>query len=206
MKCFLSIIVVTILITTICDGCALPDKDALGQVSKYLEGSFSTEWQASTIAGVQDKRTHAARIWRSRTNGIWMYVETVYAEWPKRPYYQRILHLQSRGAMVVVEQFVLEKGADTVEAWRHPETLPEITPVPLVGCDLYITRVDETTFKGATRPGSCKEDSAGADFVTKSVDISPTRIVNNRKGYYSNGTLKWSTIPVEENVRDYNNV
>lgn len=181
----------------------IQQEDPLRQVTKYLTGYFSTQWQVATTGKNQDMRTHVVRIWKSKKDaGVWLYYEKYYAAWPSIPIVQRALHVERREAIVEVKTYALYNARSAAGMWKSPESFPNLTPVLLDGCNLYITRVDANQFKGAVRKGRCQDGSKGAAYMARTVKLTAYAVIEERKGYKANGSVMWAD-SVEENTRHF---
>lgn len=168
--------------------------DAVAQVSDYLIGTFSTEWQARTSPGRLNVLVESERVFSGRADGLWIYLQHSLALSQLSPYLHRVYHLRYSGTLVVASVYSISNEAEFKRNWRLKKTFETITGPGLVlreGCDIYFTRVNEAKFWGRVSPRSCPSSYSGADFVECSIEITPSYFSNWDRGYAANGTQVW---------------
>jgi len=76
----------------------------------------------------KDIRLGVARIWKARTDGIWLYVEQAAAESLDKPYRQRVYHLRSLGDGRFQSEIYSLKGNPLrlAGAWRQVAPLADL--------------------------------------------------------------------------------
>lgn len=171
------------------------DKD-LDDLAACLIGSFSSEAQSKTSLSYWDIRLHMARIWPDRTDGYWLYVEQARADHQNEPYRQRVYHLH-RNSAGELESVVYEFPADpSIYAGTHkdPSKLGSLQPSDLKkrdGCELVLTRVEDGSFKGATKGTGCLSSINGAAYASSEAHIKPEGLDTWDRGYDKDGKQVW---------------
>jgi hypothetical protein len=106
--------------------------NAAEEYAALLIGSFSSEQQANADARYDVVEARVVRIWPERADGVWLYQEqallgpasAVDASARLRPYFQRIVHLQTVGpGLVRGRSHRMLDSAAAVGAWREPERI-----------------------------------------------------------------------------------
>lgn len=173
-----------------------PHKDKeLGRLTEWLTGSFSSEAQSVSDKDFFDIRLEMAPIWRSRTDGPWLYVEQAAAAKRDAPYRQRVYHLERRpdGALLSLV-FTLPDPQRFVGAWSDPERLNAIEPADLVareGCAIVLRRRADGVFEGATDGSSCPSDLRGATYATSQVTLTRDLLRSWDRGFDADGKQVW---------------
>ena len=90
------IFLVAILFTISINSFAKPKSELL-KLAAYMEGSFSSEKQSIKDTNYFDIRLQMKRIWKDRTDGIWLYVEQAVSTAQQKPYRQRVYHVTQIG-------------------------------------------------------------------------------------------------------------
>lgn len=175
------------------------DNGSVDELARWMEGAFTSQDQAQGDGDFLDIRLHMARIWRSRSDGAWLYVEQAAADAIDRPYRQRIYHLswdQSLGAFRS-EAYTLPFDPLTFAgAWASPSAFDAITPDRLTrraGCAVILTKGDGV-YAGSTKGQACVSDLAGATYATSEVSITPSEITSWDRGFDDVGVQKWGSL------------
>ncbi len=169
-------------------------RSGVAEVAARLTGSFSSEAQSKSDPEFLDVRLHMARIWDSRTDGPWIYVEQAMATAPDRPYRQRVYRLVER-ADKTVESLVheLANPAERVGAWREPSRFDADSPESLVlreGCSIVLARAGEA-WVGSTSDQSCESSLRGARYATSEVVLFDGGLDTWDRGFDASGTQVW---------------
>lgn len=203
-----TIIVILVSLVSRCSGDCISsrheftEKQEMEEVVGLLLGNFTSQWQAETSVGIPNIQTHVVPIWCSAQRGSWLYVEQYLNGQYSRPFRQRVYHLKRVDGLIRHRSFKLEDEKLHVGAWTNPSefSLAE-SLLEFPGCDMFFSRVDAVTFKSSTRPFTCKARTLGADYVIVYNTITPYRILQERSGWYMNGTLAWKDKKASEHVR-----
>lgn len=187
-------------------GCAGPGARAAGsgadpaaQAAVLLTGSFSSAEQAAADPeNFRDIRLRSARIWPSREDGVWLYVEQASASALDRPYRQRVYRLTAEGGGVVRSRVFTLPGDPLrfVGAWRDPALLEGLAPEMLSlrdGCDVVLERVGPGRFRGSTEGTGCASELRGASYATSIVEAWPDRLETWDRGFDASGAQVWGS-------------
>ena len=166
-------------------------------LASWMEGSFSSANQAeSDPESYYDIRLFMRRIWPSRTDAVWLYVEQASAESLERPYRQRIYRL-SRVDDGTLRSAVFTLPGDPLEfagAWQEAEVLASLAVEDLVlreGCSIELRRAGPEAFAGSTRGKECGSSLRGADYATSEVLITPERVLSWDRGFDTENQQVW---------------
>jgi hypothetical protein len=167
---------------------------AIPEVARRLTGSFSSEAQAKEDPEFLDVRLHMARIWASRTDGPWIYVEQAMATALDKPYRQRVYRLVDRGDGTVESLvYELENPADRVGAWRDPSRFDADSPGSLAlrdGCSIVLERAGDAWI-GSTNERDCESSLRGARYATSEVVLIEPGLDTWDRGFDAEGKQVW---------------
>jgi hypothetical protein len=172
-----------------------PVRDAeLVKLGSWMVGSYASTAQAVADPAFFDVRLHIARIWRWRSDAIWLYVEQAMATLQDAPYRQRVYRL-TRVAADRFESAVLTlpDPGSAIGAWKSANPLPHLTPAALLdrtGCGVYLART-EAGYGGGTEGLSCGSDINGAKYATSEVSVDGRRLISWDRGYDAAGRQVW---------------
>ncbi|MBU0741431.1 chromophore lyase CpcT/CpeT [bacterium] len=174
-----------------------PDMEVL-MLSQCLVGSFSSAEQAAKDADYHDITLETVRVWPTRGDGVWLYVEQAAAESKDKPYRQRIYHLTRRNDVTFSSEiYTLPDEAAMVGAWRDPTRFDALSPADLVvkeGCAVELERVNAWMFSGSTREQDCPSELQGASYATSEVTITPSWIESWDRGFDEADNQVWGAI------------
>ena len=166
-------------------------------LASWMVGSFSSAQQAeSDPESYYDIRLFMSRIWPSRTDGVWLYVEQASADNLTQPYRQRIYRL-SRVDEEAFRSEVFTLPGDPLElagAWRDVGLLKAISADDLIlrqGCAIDLRRTGPENFAGATRGQECGSSLRGASYATSEVLITPERVLSWDRGFDAQDQQVW---------------
>ncbi len=181
---------------------ALKIKDRLEQFCYLLEGSFSSEEQhQKDPLGFYNISMHIYRIWNTRDDAKWFYVEQALASLPNEPYRQRVykVYLKDRDT-VVSEVYSLEKPKQFVGAWKQAfkpaekSLFDELSPDDLkqkMGCSVYIIQELPGVYVGNTHQGECPTDRPDSKYIMSDVFVNIEKLVSWDRGYDENHQKTW---------------
>lgn len=168
---------------------------------KYLSGSFSSEEQHKADAdNFFDIRLHMTPIWQHRSDGYWLYVEQARANALDRPYRQRVYQLVQLGENEFesrVYELPGESPADALKfagAWKDPRKLEGVSSENLklkAGCSIFLKRLPDGSFEGATRGNGCVSTLRGAAYTTSEVKLAPDQMISWDRGWDKDGKQVW---------------
>ena len=155
-----------------------PDPD-LEQLAAWMTGSFSSEAQSKEDADFHHIVLHMARIWKTRTDGVWLYVEQAVAAAADRPYRQRVYRVRRVGEDLFASS--VYTFADPIEragAWQKESPLADLSPTDLEareGCTIYLLRRADGSFEGSTLGRLCTSTLRGSTWASSEVVITQDR-------------------------------
>lgn len=172
--------------------------EEMGQLASWMTGSFSSARQAeSNPESYFDIRLFMSRIWPTRADAVWLYVEQASADSLAEPYRQRIYRLSrsDEGGAFRSEVFTLPGDPlDFAGAWRNAELLKSLSVEdldPRQGCSIDLRRTGPETFAGSTTGRECVSSLRGAAYATSEVLITPERVLSWDRGFDSQGRQVW---------------
>ena len=174
-----------------------PFSQDLQTLAEWMTGSFSSQAQAAVNPAFFDVRLQMHRIWRARTDGIWLYVEQAAAKNPDAPYRQRVYRLTSLpSGQIKSTMFSLGTPEACINLHLYPEKEAALTEEMLElipGCDVHLSRQDENTFLGETQGKDCANAWKGARYATSTAIITPTQMTSWDRGYNDEDTQVWGS-------------
>jgi len=183
------------------------DGPSLSVLAERLTGSFSSAAQAAKDPeNYYDIRLHGVRVWESRTDGVWLYIEQATAKMPEKPYRQRVYHLTepSKGTFRS-DVYTLPDAKAAVNCWKDAATLKSVfeglTPDKLTlrdGCSITLVWKaseggvpGEGAFVGGTSGTECASDLRDAKYATSEVSIFADQMISWDRGYDAKGKQVW---------------
>ncbi|MBU3698527.1 MAG: hypothetical protein FGM33_00750 [Candidatus Kapabacteria bacterium] len=171
-----------------------PDLDTLAM---WLTGSFSSERHSKLDTSYYHVVLNMQRMWKDRTDGIWIVVEQAMAATPEAPYRQRVYRLlRVEENMIEIEIYAWKDPKRVVGAWKNIAALDELKPSDLAlrrGCEVYLQR-DDVKFFGSTHGTACASDIRGASYATSEVQIAASVITSWDRGFTTSGDQAWGAV------------
>jgi hypothetical protein len=166
----------------------------LDMLATSMIGSFSSTAQAAADTDYFDIRLHMARIWKTRTDGYWLYVEQATASRQEKPYRQRVYHVTQRsdGAFESAV-FTMNEPLRFAGDWKKENPLASLTVDSLTsrsGCSIILKKIGDV-FEGSTVGKECPSDLRGAAYATSEVNIYPDKLVSWDRGWGKDDTQAW---------------
>lgn len=164
---------------------------------RWLSGSFSSEQQSRENPSYFDIRLEMAPIWSHRSDSLWLYVEQARADALDRPYRQRIYELVQRPGGEFESRVYELPGDDPLKfagAWKDPRKLDGVKKEDLKlkqGCSIFLRRLPDGAYQGATRGNGCASTRQGAAYTTSEVTVSADRIISWDRGWDADGKQVW---------------
>ena len=183
------IIIVFINITAI----AQTDSE-LDLLAGWMEGSFTSEQQSINDSDYYNISLEMKKIWEDRKDGYWLYVEQAVSEMKEKPYRQRIYHLISEDGKIKSCIYSLPSEKNYIGAWKTPGVFNNLNPDSLEikeGCDVFIRRLDESTFIGSTNGRNCISTRRGAAYATTEVTITKDCLISWDRGFDNEDVYVW---------------
>lgn len=187
-----------ILLLTLCVAAHAQQGHALAEeYAALMVGSFSSARQAASDPRYDVVEAHIVRIWPDRTDGVWLYQEqallgragAVDASARRRPYFQRIVHLQEVGpGLVRTTTYPIVAPERLVGAWRSPERI-EPDALGASGCTGLASRIGEGFWRGEN--ADCPNSYRGAVRVTSQSLRTADAYANWDRGWNAAGEQVW---------------
>lgn len=169
-------------------------KPTIDLLARYMLGSFSSAEQAKNDTDYFDIELEMARIWRSRTDGVWMYVEQARADAKFKPYRQRVYQLaQVDDSTFTSTVYSLDSAEWYVGGYKVTKLLDRTAAeklIPLEGCALVL-HWRNNAFVGATDDKACKNAWGKATYATSEVTVKADRMISWDRGYNDAGEQVW---------------
>lgn len=171
-------------------------ENSLDQLAILMEGQFSNEAQHKADS---ENYYHIimkiCRIWDSRDDGIWFYVEQGLATLQENPYRQRVYRL-ARGERdtLISEVYLLPEPKDYIGGCANAKLLKNLKPQDLEireGCAVIMTRQGKAFFKGGTKEGTCSSNLRGASFVSSEIELNYDIFKTWDRGFDKDGKHIW---------------
>lgn len=166
----------------------------LETLADWMIGSYSSAAQAEGDEDYYDIRLEMVRIWPSREDGVWLYVEQAVATALDRPYRQRVYHLSGpRDGVFSSDVYTIPDPLRFAGVWREEDPLAELSPDDLearTGCTVFL-RWNGEFFEGGTRGNGCASDLRGASYARSEVRAYPDRLETWDRGFDADGNQMW---------------
>jgi CpeT protein len=187
-------------------GCQIPgpriaSENPTEAVAALLVGSFSSAEQAKADKDFRQIDLHMVRIWPTRNDGPWLYIEQAVASEPLKPYRQRIYQLAMSdnpdAVPGTVESRVFELPGDPLAfagAWAEPSRFDSITIeqlVPREGCTVYLVPNTDGSWSGGTDGNGCSSAMRGASYATSEVTATMGELRTWDRGFDKDGKQVW---------------
>ena len=187
-------------------GCQMPgptvaSNDPKEAVAALLVGSFSSAEQAMDDKDFREIHLHMTRIWPTRVDGPWVYIEQAVASEPLKPYRQRIYQValteNPDAAPGTVESRVFELPGDPLAfagAWSEPARFDAVTVeqlVPRDGCTVYLVPNTDGSWSGGTDGNGCSSALRGATYATSEVTATADELRTWDRGFDKDGKQVW---------------
>ncbi len=176
---------------------AAQSKGSLEELTRFMVGSFSSAEQArEDPKHFFDIRLEVARIWKERTDGVWLYVEQAAAESIAKPYRQRVYRLTA-GADGRFRSEIFSFKNDPLKhagAWKQATPLAALSPEDLEsrkGCAVLLVADGNGGYAGATQAQECESVLRGASYATTEVRVDGRGMVSWDRGYDLAGKQVW---------------
>jgi CpeT protein len=174
-----------------------PDNIDLQEVSTWIEGSYSSEKQATDDSTYSNERLEIRRIWLNRTDGTWFVMERFRQSQQDSPLTQHVYHISSvEDNITEIQVFQWKKPQDAVGLWKQTERAQEFSPSDLRllrGCEMYFQR-NATSFFGGTHGTACAGGVAGASYKTVSMSIAAPSMAIWERGFASDNKQVFGSV------------
>ncbi len=176
-------------------GAASAGGNDLDTLFDWMSGSFSSAAQAAEDPDFYHITLEMAPVWAERAGEHWLYVEQAVAATKDKPYRQRVYRLRALADGTIESAvYLLPNPEDVVGAWKGSGLLNGVSPEDLelrTGCSVFLKRVDESRFAGATSGSECASSLRGAAYATSEVTISEDGIESWDQGFDAAGKQVW---------------
>ncbi len=171
-----------------------PDLDTL---SAWMTGDFSSQAQSQRDSDFFDIRLHIRPIWPADRTNRWLYVEQATAAAETKPYRQRVYRLEREGAIFKSIVYTLPEPERWVGAWKTPGLFDQLNPEALSlreGCTVFLEKISDQEFRGATRGQGCESTLRGAKYASSTVTLSARELVSWDQGFNEKGEQVWGAV------------
>lgn len=147
----------------------------------WMIGSFNSEEQSQNDSDYYNISLEMHRIWNSRNDGYWLYVEQAVAANKDKPYRQRIYHIFEDSDVIKSVIYSIPDEKNFVGGWKDISLFDKLSPENLEardGCEVIIKRKDENTFIGNTVDKNCTSNLRGATYATTEVVITKDKMIS----------------------------
>ena len=200
MKPYKFIIVLAILICTLYSQIPSFGKTGnsdLDSLASWLSGSFSSQVQAQGDTNFVNVRLEMIPIWPDRRDGYWFYVEQALANYPQKPYRQRIYHVSRVNDSTFQSNiYLLNSPEQFIGFWEKGISLTNLSPDSLIfreGCSIFLKKTDTSTFQGKTIGKECISNLKGASYATAEVIVRPDMLISLDRGYNEFDKQVWGS-------------
>lgn len=182
-------------------GCAtgrhdVVDADLL-RFASMLTGEFSSSAQAQRDTSYFHIHLSMSRIWESRTDGVWLYVEQAMATRPDAPYRQRVYRLTRIGNDEFLSDiYTIRNASAVIGAQRSEEKRAALTYEQIDlknGCGVRMLG-SCFGYVGGTDGTGCPSDLRGASYATTVITLKSGILVSWDRGYDAKGNQVWGAV------------
>ena len=170
-------------------------KDSTKELVSLMTGSFSSAKQAKKDTSFYNISLQMYPIWENRKDGKWLYVEQSVSKKPKKPYRQRVYKIEKVDDELFRSiVYTLPNPEDFIGKWKTPSAFDVINPDNLAlkdGCDVYLRRVADKYYRGATKEGTCKSTLDGSNYATSEVEIFADKVISWDRGFNEKSEQVW---------------
>ncbi len=168
------------------------------KLATLLQGMYSNEAQSRVDTSYFDVRLRIVRIWRARTDAVWLYAEQSLASMQSKPYSQRIYCIQQKNDSAFESKILtLRYPLRFAGEWRRENLLKNQTPDSLTertGCELLFYRRNDGIYVGATIGSGCQTYLRGSAYTTSGITVFPEKLIVWERGFDSSGKQTWGAI------------
>ena len=175
-------------------GCAtMPAQDHVETLAQLMTGHYSTAQQAAANSKYGVYELSAARIWTSRRDGTWLYLEQAEAAKKTAPYRQRIYQMRPLAdGKVQLDMYALKDPKRALGAYANGgANISDADLEPLAGCGLVFAAERDGKWLGATNGKDCRNNYKSSAYMTSQAEITATRWVNWDRGFRADDSLAW---------------
>ncbi|MBL9147710.1 MAG: chromophore lyase CpcT/CpeT [Phycisphaerae bacterium] len=173
-------------------------------LAAMMAGSYSSKAQSEADPEFRDIRLSMVRIWPTRPDGPWLYVEQAAATSLDKPYRQRVYQVLKSilppDPAWTVESRVYELPGDPLAfagAWTAPARFDAISPeslLPRDGCTVFLSLREDGSYAGGTYEQECASSLRGAAYATSEVVITAEELRSWDRGFDKDGKQVWGAV------------
>ncbi len=187
-------LIVTLTLFCVLSANAQDKINGLDILSNYMIGSFNSAEQAAADTNYFDIRLDMHRIWKQKTDGVWLYVEQAINREDATPYRQRVYHVEQLKDNLFRSTIYKLDSAELYTGLHHNQKLEALLTDEnislLKGCALEL-EFDGKGFIGATRKGACLNNWGKAAYATSEVEIFEDYMVSWDRGWNEKDEYVW---------------
>ena len=166
--------------------------------ARWMEGSFTDANRDGSNGKTGTYWLHQARIWPSRSDGIWIYSEFVRDQATDSPLQQVVFRVNDNlaGGIVVKTYRLPGNPMRFLGDWRTPRMFNAIEPMnlkPQPGCRIDLKRDSSGALSGSGSGSECPSNLPGATYQQTGLTLGPMEIVLRLKGFDESGTQVFGT-------------
>lgn len=173
---------------------SIPKTDELADLQAMMTGSYDSSAQEAADSAYYNISLHMYPIWKSRTDGKFLYVEQALASMQDRPYRQRVYKLEkTEGGQLASYVYTLKNDSLFIGKWQTPAYFDRFGLSVLderEGCEVLLSK-DQDGYAGSTQADNCKSTLRGASYATSVVSMSKNKITSWDQGFDDNGNQVW---------------
>lgn len=174
------------------------DANEVGQLVSLMTGTFNSAKQASKDSSFYDISLQMYPIWQERSGENWLYVEQAVSAAPQRPYRQRVYKVEKIGTDLYQSiVYTLPNPKRFVNQYNNASAFNVISPDSLMertGCTVYLRKISDNYFRGATKDGTCESTLRGASFASSEVEVFDNKIISWDRGFDKDGKQVWGAV------------
>lgn len=178
-----------------CKATQKSEETETNQLVELMTGSFDSELQAKTDSAYYNILLKMYPIWKEKKGENWLYVEQAIHSAPNKPYRQRVYCVKSLGkGLFESAVYTLPSPERFVGKWNEPAFFNSITPDSLTlrdGCSVYLRKVSNQYYRGATKEGTCESSLRGAATAISEVEVFEDKIISWDRGFDKAGKQVW---------------
>lgn len=160
----------------------------------YMKGYYSSEAQSMRDTNYLNILLAMEPIWTDRTDGPWIYVEQTASSTPKKPYRQRVYHLEQVDDSTFTSTiYKLKSDSLYIGGHRNTAVFNSLSPDGLElldGCALSLHYADGV-FSGSTDGRACTNTWGAAQYATSEATLYPDSLISWDRGYNDSGEQVW---------------
>jgi CpeT/CpcT family (DUF1001) len=167
---------------------------ALENFARLMIGQFSSRTQSIRDTSYFNIALSMSRIWVSREDGIWLYVEQAMASQLDKPYRQRVYRLTHPAKDTYVSDVYTLKGAADFIGLKNDVAKQQLLTFDKIeikeGCSVVLTQ-RQGQYEGGTVADHCPSELRGAKYATTKILLKPGELYSWDQGFDANGKQVW---------------